>query len=166
MLADSRAAQVVALDFSAAMLSHVDAAHRVRASMLKLPFGAGVFDAVVSGLAVGHAPDVYRWMAEIARVLKPGGVLLYSDFHPEAARAGHSRKFTDENQRTHTVPHHSHSISSQSQAAATAGLTIDSLEELRAGFELSEAFPQSENFYQRWSGWPFVLIVRAQKARA
>ncbi len=166
LLADSNASQVVALDFSAAMLSHVGMVHRVRASMLELPFAAGSFHVIVSGLAAGHAPDIHRWMAEIARVLKPGGVLLYSDFHPEAARAGHSRKFTDEHQRSYAVPHHNHSVVAQRQAAAAAGLNIEAVEELRAGHELCEAFPQSEAFYRRWSGWPFVLVVRARKASA
>ncbi len=38
-------------------------------------------------------------------MLKVGGVLLYSDFHPEAARAGLTRSFKDALNRSFTVPH-------------------------------------------------------------
>ena len=163
LLVESQASHVVALDFSATMLSRVNTVSRVRASMMQLPFASGVFDAVVSGLALGHAPDIRQWMSEIARVLKSGGVLLYSDFHPEAARAGHSRKFKDETERVHAVPHHCYEVGVQTQAAAEADLTVEALNEVRAGFELCEAFPKSEDFYRRWHGLPFVLIVRARK---
>ena len=78
---------------------------RVCASMMQLPFAADTFDAVISGLALGHADGVYPWMVEIARVLRKGGTLLYSDFHPDAARAGLTRSFKDLDDRTRSVPH-------------------------------------------------------------
>ena len=67
--------------------------------MMRLPLTAASFDHVVSGLAVGHAPDIDAWLAEVSRVLVPGGTLLYSDFHEEAARAGLTRSFTDQERR-------------------------------------------------------------------
>ena len=58
-------------------------------SMMQLPFGGATFDVVISGLALGHASSIHDWMIEVDRVLKPGGTLLYSDFHPEAADGTH-----------------------------------------------------------------------------
>src|SRR5882672_6003765 len=43
----------------------------------RLPFGR-CFDAVVSFETIEHVPDPGRFVAECARVLKPGGVLLVS----------------------------------------------------------------------------------------
>ena len=64
LLLEAKAAQVVALDFCVPMLQQVTgASHRVRASMMQLPFQSAVFDAVVSGLAVGHATDIRQWMS-------------------------------------------------------------------------------------------------------
>src|SRR5262249_43811988 len=93
LLAHGDAASVVSLDFSEGMLRSVSGAFRVRASLMSLPFAPNAFGAVISGLAVGHANDLGQWMVEIARVLERDGVLLYSDFHPEAARAGLTRSF-------------------------------------------------------------------------
>ena len=163
LLADTHAADIVAVDFCAPMLAQLSAARRVCASMMQLPFASGAFDLIVSGLALGHAPDVGAWMTEIARVLSKGGTLLYSDFHPEAARLGLPRTFKDENARTWTVPHRCHELASQKEAAAAAGLTVEAIREVRVGFELRERFAQSEEFYHRWHGLPIVLVVRARK---
>ena len=37
------------------------------------PFSPGKFDIVISGQAVEHVEDIFRWSAELYRVLKPGG---------------------------------------------------------------------------------------------
>jgi len=163
LLAESGAADVVAVDFCAPMLEQVSTATRVRASMMQLPFVGTAFDVVISGLALGHATGVLAWMNEIARVLNKGGILLYSDFHAEAARAGLLRSFKDKSARTCTVPHHCYDLASQKEAAAAAGLTVEIVHEVRAGFELQETFSKSDEFYRRWHGLPLALIVRARK---
>lgn len=163
LLAQGGAAQVVAMDFCVPMLRQVSVATRVCGSMMQLPFAAQAFDVVISGLALGHAAGVHTWMAEAARVLKPGGTLLYSDFHPEAARAGLTRSFKDQNADSCTVPHHCHAVALQLEAAAAADLAVDIVHEVRVGEELRESFPNSEEFYGRWDGLPIVLVVRARK---
>jgi malonyl-CoA O-methyltransferase len=163
LLSQTGAEQVVALDFCMPMLRQVRNADRVCASMVALPFQSGVFDVVVSGLAIGHAPDVRTWMAEAARVLRPGGTLLYSDFHSDAAQAGLTRSFKDENEQNCTVPHHNYSAAAQEEAAAAAGLTVDRVHHVRVGLEMREPFPKSTEFYRCWHGLPIVLVVRARK---
>jgi malonyl-CoA O-methyltransferase len=163
LLRDANAAQVVALDFCMPMLEQVGVADRVRASMMQLPFQSAMFDTVVSGLAVGHATDIRLWMSEVARVLRPEGNLLYSDFHSAAIRAGMTRSFKDAADVTWTVPHQVYDLSCQMDAMAAAGLAVETVRELRMGMELNEAFPGSEQVYRKWYGVPVVLIVRARK---
>jgi ubiquinone/menaquinone biosynthesis C-methylase UbiE len=163
LLRTAGASEVIALDSSPAMLSRVQGAVRVCASMARLPFAAGAFDVVVSGLAIGHTADLGAWMAEVARVLKPGGTCLYSDFHPLAAQAGLTRSFTDEQRQSYTLPHFTHELASQRAAARAAGLTVSVVSEVRVGIELTESFNGSDGFYRRWPGLPLVLVVRAAK---
>lgn len=163
MLAEDNAAEVIALDFSSAMLQQVSVGHRVRANMMQLPFVNGAFDVVIAGLALGHAPAIGCWMREIARVLTGGGYLLYSDFHPEAARAGLIRSFKDEHGRRHTLPHCEYSLAMQLQAAADAALALEVVRELRVGIEFRETFADSDTFYRRHHGLPLLLIVRARR---
>ncbi len=46
----------------------------------KLPFKDGSFDAVINVEASHCYPDFPRFLAEVARVLRPGGHFLYTDF--------------------------------------------------------------------------------------
>lgn len=163
LLAADKAAQVVALDFCVPMLRQVSGAARVCGNMMQLPFADRVFDVVISGLALGHATNVNAWMAEVARVLNVGGVFLYSDFHPDAARAGLTRSFKDRKNDYCTVPHRCYELDSQREAAAAANLTIEVVHEVRVGMELREPFPKSEEFYRRWHGLAIALVVRARK---
>lgn len=164
LLRAGSAATVVALDSSPAMLRRVADVGRVCARLSHLPFTAASFDVIICGLAVGHEPEIGAWMAEIARVLAPGGTFLYSDFHPEAARAGLTRSFTDEQRRSYTLPHHPHDLQAARAAARAAGLAIAVTQEVRVGIELTEEFERSESFYRRWHGLPLVLVVRAEKS--
>jgi malonyl-CoA O-methyltransferase len=159
------ASRVVAADFSPAMLRKVTGASRVRAGLTSLPFATRTFDLVVSGLAVGHASDLQTCLRESARVLKNSGVLLYSDFHPEAARAGLTRSFKDVDGVTCTVPSNHYDVAAHRTAAATAGFEIEVVHELRVGTDLREEFAGCEEFYRRCAGLALVLVVRARRIR-
>lgn len=79
----------------------------VRASGLRLPFADATFDRVICAEVLEHVPDYQGMLAEIRRVLKPGGVLAVSvpRFVPEwicwrlsdeyhQVEGGHVRIFT------------------------------------------------------------------------
>jgi malonyl-CoA O-methyltransferase len=156
-------AHVVALDLSAAMLARVPCGARVRASMARLPFAPASFDVALAGLAIGHLAQLSGWCSELARVLRPTGRFIYSDFHPAAAAAGFARTFKDEQARTYSLPHYVHSLPVQQVAAAAAGLELTGIHEARAGIEMTESFEGSEQFYRRWHGLPLVLVVSGRR---
>lgn len=58
------------------------AGHYVQASAEHMPFEAAGFDAVVSYLSLIDIPDYRAAIAEMARVLKPGGALLVANLTP------------------------------------------------------------------------------------
>ncbi len=51
---------------------------------LKLPFEASALDVVINVESSHCYPDSARFLAEVARVLRPGGHLLLSDFRPRS----------------------------------------------------------------------------------
>ena len=163
LLEERGAARVVGTDRSAEMLRRAPLAHRVHADMMDLPFAAAQFDLVVSGLAVGHAPSLKAWMREMGRVLAPGGCLVFTDFHPDAARAGMTRSFTDGAQRRHELLHGLYNLAAHQAAAGQAGFRLEMAREVRVGHELQEAFTGSDAFYARWQGLAVVLAVRLRK---
>jgi ubiquinone/menaquinone biosynthesis C-methylase UbiE len=73
-------AQVVASDISTKMLGYADPVlGRVASTMLDMPFPDASFDAAYATESLEHAVDVERAVAEICRVLKPGGRLVIID---------------------------------------------------------------------------------------
>jgi len=41
----------------------------------RYPFDDGAFDAVISGSTMEHVAEVWRWVPELARLVRPGGLL-------------------------------------------------------------------------------------------
>lgn len=79
------AAHVVAVDLAEAMLTHVPAnLERVAASMTALPLAAGSVDAAYATESLEHAVDIPAAVAELARIVKPGGRIVIIDKNAEA----------------------------------------------------------------------------------
>jgi ubiquinone/menaquinone biosynthesis methyltransferase len=80
----TRGADVVGLDITHRMVQLArakgGAARFVTGDMLALPFGDEAFDLVTTGYGLRNVPDIRRAIAEMRRVLKPGGVLISLDF--------------------------------------------------------------------------------------
>jgi SAM-dependent methyltransferase len=72
----------------------------VEADLTALPFAQATFDAVVLGEVLEHVEDDRRALAEVARVLRPEGVLALSVpanpklYGPSDVWAGHVRRYT------------------------------------------------------------------------
>jgi len=63
-----------------------DARHAVCADFQMLPLATGRFDLVWSNLALHWAEDLPAALAEASRVLRPGGLLMFSVFGPDTLR--------------------------------------------------------------------------------
>jgi SAM-dependent methyltransferase len=120
-----------------------------RGDLRSLPVAAARFDVVVSGLCVGHLAELSFAIAEMGRVLAPGGALLYSDFHPRARLDGHARTFTVGG-RSFEVEHHLHLPEAHRAACGAAGLEIEEMRDV-----LSATEPP----------FPAVLAIRARRRR-
>ncbi|HOM28665.1 MAG TPA: class I SAM-dependent methyltransferase [Deltaproteobacteria bacterium] len=58
----------------------------VKADAMRLPFETGTFDVALSVGSIKHWPDGLRGVCEMARVLRPGGLLIVSETDPCASR--------------------------------------------------------------------------------
>lgn len=88
----SRAAVAVLRDRLPGPVEHAD--------VTAMPFADESFDAAVLGEVLEHVPDDARALSEVARVLRPGGVLAVSvpanpaRFGPSDRWAGHLRRYS------------------------------------------------------------------------
>lgn len=128
---DRGASGVVGVDFSRAMLTRARGGHGpdrlewVGGHAAWLPFADGAFDVVISALVVGHLPEPAPALAEMTRVLRVGGALMVSDFHPRAARRGWERTFTDRSSgQTYRVEQTPHSPEELARILEALGLRV------------------------------------------
>ena len=78
-------ATVVALDLAEAMLRPIPAdIERVAASMTALPLATEAFDGAYAIESLEHAVDIPAAVAELARIVKPGGRIVIIDKNAEA----------------------------------------------------------------------------------
>jgi malonyl-CoA O-methyltransferase len=121
-----RGASAIGVDLSAQMLERARSVSNsvARADFRALPFGACAIDLVVCGLALGDVADLELALAEIARVMRPGGCVIYSVVHPNGEALGWSRTFESDG-RTMAVEGFWHTADRHRRACAAAGLRID-----------------------------------------
>jgi len=158
----SRGAFAVGMDLSQAMLDRARAlSTRVaRADLRALPLEAMSIDVVLCGLALGDVGELELALREIARVVRPGGCVIYSVVHPDGEAAGWSRTFESDGRQL-AVDGYWHSLDRHRHACAAAGLAI---EEWR-GLVRVQACPPKP--WRRWAaGQRAVLVVRARLKEA
>ena len=113
------------IDRSAAMLARArDVSRQIaRGEICALPIAAASVDVIVCALALGDVPVLDIAVAELARVLRPGGCVVYTVVHPIGAAQGWSRTFEVDG-RSIAVDGYWHSTAAHRHACASAGLRI------------------------------------------
>ena len=161
-----RGARVIGIDLSPAMLDRARGLTRrlARADLRALPFDAMSIDLVVCGLALGDVAELELALSEIARVLRPGGRVIYSVVHPAGGSAGWSRTFESEG-RQWAVDGFWHSLDRHRQACAAAGLTIDEWREPEIACPERGEFARTADSPSRRANQRAVLVVRASVRR-
>lgn len=80
-------AQIIAVDFSCAMLrqgqARETAGNPVAADAFQLPFAPGTVDLVFSSSTLQWCVPLAEALREISRVLRPGGLLMFSTYGPD-----------------------------------------------------------------------------------
>jgi SAM-dependent methyltransferase len=145
------------------MLKHAQRSSELQlvcADAVSLPFPTESFDLILASLMVGHLHDLAGWVSEVWRVLRRGGHLLYSDFHPLGAAAGWQRTFKTAAGQSFAVRHYSRSIADQRAALVGSGFVIQAMHE--PGLE-GQTGPTVEAFRQRWGERPVVVVFHAVK---
>jgi len=174
---------VVGLDPTAAQLA---AAHErgggpayVRGEAARLPFPSGEFDAVVACLVFEHIDDVDAAIAEVARVLAPGGRFLFFLNHPLLQAPGSGwvddqileeqywrigpylieDKTLEEVDRGIVLPFIHRPLSRYVNALADVGLLVTRLEEPAP----PPGFLDRAAEYAEAAAFPRLLFMRAEK---
>ncbi len=128
----ARGHSVIGVDRSSAMLdlarAKLPASRFLVGDLTDLPVDDGAVDAAVCALALVHVPDVGPAIAELARIVRPGGRIVISDVHPFLVLLGWQAQFPTDQGRAY-MRLHAHLPSAYATAALAAGLVLRGYEE-------------------------------------
>jgi ubiquinone/menaquinone biosynthesis C-methylase UbiE len=155
-LFEKKPARLIGFDVSAGMLAMLRQKYpQAETELLTDHYLRGLAnescDLVFSTLTVAHIEPIAEALREWRRVLKPGGHMLITDYHPDALVKGGQRTFSHNN-RTVAVRNHIHPIAELQAIAGQLGLqTIRLMEKkiddsVRPFYEQQQALALFERF--------------------
>ncbi len=154
-------ASVVAADLTPAMLERARtklAGCRVDWLQLALPgplpFADATFTVAVLGLVAEHIDDLDASLAEVARILEPGGRCLLSALHPDRTAAGQSARFIDPaTGRRRPIRTIHRTVEAYLASGASVGLRLVEERTLVVPEELARAIPRARPYTGKALGW-------------
>jgi ubiquinone/menaquinone biosynthesis C-methylase UbiE len=126
--------------------------------------GDGTVDIVISTLTIAHIENAKEALEEWNRVLRPGGHVIITDYHPIALKKGGKRTFTHKGE-TISVKNHIHSIEALKQLAGqlqwqTLRLVEKKVDEtVKSFYEKQHALAVFESF----KGTPIIYGILFKK---
>jgi malonyl-CoA O-methyltransferase len=156
-------ATVTAVDFSERMLAEArrkpgSTAIRFLAHDLAepLPFAAGAFDLVVSGLVLEHLRDLDAFFGEAHRVLRADGRAVVSAMHPAMLLRGSQARYSDPESGEKIQPgSFPHQLGDFVMAAVRAGFRLERIGEHAPDAGFAAAYPRAEKYV----GWPMLVVL-------
>jgi ubiquinone/menaquinone biosynthesis C-methylase UbiE len=161
--------QLVGYDVSAGMLTRLRdkyplaTVHRSHGfALAETPDGS--CDLVISTLTLGYIASLDAAFSEWTRVLRAGGDMIVTDFHPEVAATG-ERSFRYQN-RYIRIRHHAHALEALMQRAATHGLEVVRVEERLVDDSVRHFFESggSPSRFESLKGKPLIYGAHFRKA--
>jgi ubiquinone/menaquinone biosynthesis C-methylase UbiE len=124
-----------------------------------LPFDGASFDLVLCALMLEHVPDLGPPLAEMVRVLRPGGALVISVYHAWFLLRGVPPHFRDADGLEYEIPSWVHLPSSYFRALQRLGMQVTHMLEPIVDEEHVARLPKM----QKHAGEPHALLLRAVK---
>ena len=130
------------------------------ADVRALPFPDGSFDLAICALALCHLPDLSPAARELARVLRPGGRVVISDFHPFCLLIGWRTCF-DRPEARYWIENHLNLTEEYVGALLANGFALTDLRESVVDERVAGIL--SEHDIERFRGWPAALVLAATR---
>lgn len=121
-------------------------------------------DLVFSTLTIAHIENAENALTEWERVLKPGGEMIITDYHPTALARGGKRTFTH-NGKTMEVKNYVHSIDQIKNIARQLNLEVVRFVE-KSIDESAKRYYEKQNamdVYRAWKGMPIIYGIHLKK---
>lgn len=167
---EKKPAKLLGYDVSAGMLKKLqqkfpDAQTRMLHDHHLEGLGNAEADLVISTLTVAHIENLDQAMAEWTRVLKKGGDMIMTDYHPTALAKGGKRTFSHHN-KVIAVKNYVHSIESIIEMAQKNNLLVVNRQEMKID-ESTRHYYEKKNalkVYEQFRGTPIIYGLHFRKS--
>jgi len=162
---------ITLMDFSPNMIGH--ARSKINGSVPvslhiarveRLPFKNGSFDFILCTLVLGHVRNLSAAIEQLSRVLRRGGTIVISCFHPFGHLLGWKRTFHADD-GVMAVDFHRHLHSDYLGAFLKNGLELTRVEEPIIDESVRHFYERAgrSDIYARYVGYPMLLLFEVRK---
>lgn len=172
MIYDLHPARLTGFDISAGMLAQLSlkypnaVVHQIADNRFT-QIADAAFDCLVSTLTIAHISVIEEAIAAWCRMLKRGGDIIITDFHPALLQRGGKRSFSHEG-KTVNVRNYAHPIAEVERIFDRYGCRVEKRiekyidENVRHYYEAKQA----PDVYERFKGAPVIYGLRLKKDEA
>ncbi|HVS97514.1 MAG TPA: class I SAM-dependent methyltransferase [Puia sp.] len=171
-LYEQRPARLVGFDVSTGMLARLQVKYPLAETHLLTserlsPMADGGCDLVLSTLTIAHIANLRAALREWARVLRPGGDIIVTDYHPAALARGGQRTFR-ESDRVIAVRNHVYPIEKIRRLCRQLGLREQSLVERKIDDTMRPYYEKQAALalFERFRGVPIIYGLHLKKPDA
>ena len=121
-------------------------------------------DIVISTLTIAHIADCNELIKSLSRILKTGGDILLTDFHPNVLANGGKRNFQISGQRI-KIKNYVHSLKDIQHLATLYDLHIERLIEKHIDSDIKHFYEKQNalNVYNQYKGQPIIYGIHLKK---
>ena len=125
-----------------------------------LPVDDCAYDLLICALVLCHVPGLDLGAREFSSVLRPGGLVLITDFHPDTIAQGIETQLDRDGVR-YQLPNEKHGKQTYMSALEGAGFELVEVQDLLTREATKERF--SDEYWARLSDTNFCLLILARK---
>lgn len=159
---------VTGFDVSQGMLTQLQkkypSANTVLLENNKLNVQDAAFDVIISTLTIAHIEALESTFEEWNRVLKPGGELIITDYHPEALQRDAKRTFRHQG-KTIALKSYVHPLDKLRELSKQLGWTELRFTERVINEEVKHYYEkqQATGLYEKYYGMPLIYGIHLKK---
>ncbi len=168
MLMDKNIAGITGFDISVKMLEKLrekfPGSKTVKTGHWQLPALPASCDVLVSTLALAHIREAGKALCEWVRVLKPGGEILVTDFHPASLAKGAKRNFQHRGKWI-AVENHIQPVKKTIRLLEEAGCSLLAFYEKKIDASVRNWYEnkQALDVYEKFYGVPVIYGLHLRK---
>lgn len=122
------------------------------------------YDLIISTLTVAHIEDIEEAMLAWSRLLKPGGEIIITDFHPHTLAFGGKRTFKHNNAVV-AVRNYVHPIYTIKEILLKNNFSLLSQEEMKIDESMKPFYIKQNamHVYEKYKGFPVIYGIHLKK---